>query len=173
MAIQLGHAFGLTVLVTCGGPDKCAAARELGAALAIDYKAEDFVEAAHGFTKGKGVGLVLDMVAGDYVPRNLKCLADDGRHVTIAVQGGVRAELNMAEVMRRRLLLTGSTLRPRDDAFKAALTSEIAEKAWPLIESGAVRPVMDRTFPLVEAAAAHARMEAGEHIGKIVLAVNP
>ena len=173
MAIQLGHAFGLTVIVTCGGPDKCAAAREIGAALAIDYKAEDFVEAVAGFTKGKGVALVLDMVAGDYVARNLKCLADDGRHVTIAVQGGVKAELNMAEVMRRRLLLTGSTLRPRDDAFKAALAADIAAHAWPLIENCAIRPVMDRTYPLAEAGAAHARMEAGEHIGKIVLEVNP
>ena len=169
MAIQLGHAFGLTVLVTCGGPEKCAAAREIGAALAIDYKAEDFVEAVHGFTKGKGVDLVLDMIAGDYVARNLKCLADDGRHVTIAVQGGVRAELNMAEIMRRRLQVTGSTLRPRSDAFKTALAREILENAWPLVEDGAIRPVMDETFPLAEAAAAHARMEAGAHIGKIVL----
>ena len=171
MAIMLGHAFGLTVLVTCGGADKCAAAREIGAALAIDYKAEDFVEAVKGFTKGKGVDLVLDMVAGDYVPRNLKCLADDGRHVTISVQGGVRAELNMAEIMRRRLMLTGSTLRPRPDAFKTALAHEIAENAWPLITDGIIRPVMDQTFPLADAAAAHARMEAGEHIGKIVLEV--
>ena len=171
MAIMLGHAFGLTVLVTCGGPDKCAAAREIGAALAIDYKAEDFVEAVKGFTKGKGVDLVLDMVAGDYVARNLKCLADDGRHVTIAVQGGVRAELNMAEVMRRRLMLTGSTLRPRPDAFKTALANEILEHAWPLVADGAIRPVMDRTFALADAAAGHARMEAGAHIGKIVLKV--
>ena len=171
MAIQLGHAFGMTVIVTCGGAEKCAAAREIGAALAIDYKAEDFVEAVKGFTKGRVVELVLDMVAGDYVARNLKCLADDGRHVTIAVQGGVRAELNMAEVMRRRLLLTGSTLRPRDDAFKAALARDIAANAWPLVASGAIRPVMDQTFPLAEAAAAHARMEAGAHIGKIVLEV--
>ena len=169
MAIQLGHAFGLTVLVTCGGPRKCAAAREIGAALAIDYKAEDFVEAVQGFTKGKGVDLVLDMVAGDYVARNLKCLAEDGRHVTIAVQGGVRAELNMAQVMSRRLLLTGSTLRPRPAAFKTALADDIARNAWGLIEDGTIRPVMDQTFPLTEAAAAHARMEAGEHIGKIVL----
>ena len=169
MAIQLGHAFGLTVLVTCGGPDKCAAAREIGAALAVDYKAEDFVEAVQGFTKGKGVDLVLDMVAGDYVARNLKCLADDGRHVTIAVQGGVKAELNMAEVMRRRLMLTGSTLRPRSDAFKAALAGEILENAWPLVADGTIRPVMDRTFPLAQAAAAHAHMESGAHIGKIVL----
>ena len=171
MAIMLGRAFGMTVLVTCGGPEKCAAAREIGAALAIDYKAEDFVAAVQGFTKGKGVELVLDMVAGDYVARNLKCLADDGRHVTIAVQGGVRAELNMAEVMRRRLMLTGSTLRPRPDAFKAALANEILEHAWPLVADGTIRPVMDQTFALADAAKAHARMEAGAHIGKIVLKV--
>ncbi len=171
MAIMLGRAFGLTVLVTCGGPEKCAAAREIGAALAIDYKAEDFVEAVKSFTGGKGVQLVLDMVAGDYVARNLKCLADDGRHVTIAVQGGVRAELNVAEVMRRRLTLTGSTLRPRSDEFKTLLADDIARNAWPLIENGTIRPVMDRTFALADAAAAHTRMEAGEHIGKIVLEV--
>ena len=171
MAIMLGRAFGLTVLVTCGGPDKCAAAREIGAALAIDYKAEDFVEAVKGFTKGKGVELVLDMVAGDYVARNLQCLADDGRHVTIAVQGGLRAEINLAEIMRHRLMLTGSTLRPRPDAFKTALANEILEHAWPLVADGAIRPVMDQTFPLAQAAAAHARMEAGDHIGKIVLKV--
>jgi putative PIG3 family NAD(P)H quinone oxidoreductase len=171
MAIQLGRAFGLTVLVTCGGPDKCAAAREIGAALAIDYKNEDFVEAVCDYTGGKGVQLVLDMVAGEYVMRNLKCLAEEGRHVTIAVQGGVRAEINMAEIMRRRLMLTGSTLRPRPDAFKTALTDEIGEHAWPLVADGTVRPVMDRTFPLAQAAAAHARMEAGAHIGKIVLQV--
>jgi NADPH:quinone reductase-like Zn-dependent oxidoreductase len=114
---------------------------------------------------------VLDMVAGDYVMRNLKCLADDGRHVTIAVQGGVRAEINMAEVMRRRLTLTGSTLRPRSAEFKALLAQEIAACAWPFVESGELRPVMDQVFPLAEAAAAHARMEAGAHIGKIVLAI--
>jgi len=171
MAIMLGRAFGLTVLVTCGGPEKCAAAREIGAALAIDYKAEDFVEAVKSFTGGNGVQLVLDMVAGDYVARNLKCLADDGRHVTIAVQGGVRAELNMAEVMCRRVTLTGSTLRPRSDEFKTLLADDIARNAWPLIENGTIRPVMDRTFALADAAAAHTRMEAGEHIGKIVLEV--
>jgi NADPH:quinone reductase-like Zn-dependent oxidoreductase len=115
--------------------------------------------------------MVLDMVAGDYVPRNLKCLAEDGRHVTIAVQGGAKAELNMAVVMRRRYTLTGSTLRPRSNAFKTLLAQEIAGNAWPFVESGQLRPVMDRTFPLREAAAAHARMEAGEHIGKIVLEV--
>jgi len=169
MAIMLGRAFGLTVLVTCGGPDKCAAARGIGAALAIDYKAEDFVAAVKAFTGGKGVDLVLDMVSGDYLGRNLKCLADDGRHVTIAIQGGARAELNLGQVMTRRLTLTGSTLRPRSDEFKAHLAAEIRRHAWPLVELGQLRPVMDRTFPLAEAAAAHARMEAGEHIGKIVL----
>ena len=171
MAILLGKAFDIVVIVTCGGPDKCARALELGAAHAIDYKATDFVEEVQRITKGAGVNLVLDMVAGDYVARNLKCLAEDGRHVTIAVQGGVRAELNMAMVMSRRLTLTGSTLRPRSDQFKALLAAEIGREVWPLVESGELRPVMDRTFPLAEAAAAHARMEAGDHFGKIVLAV--
>lgn len=169
MAIMLGKLFGLTVIVTCGGPAKCAKALEIGADHAIDYKAADFVEEVKRITGGKGVEIVLDMVAGDYVPRNLKCLAEDGRHVTIAVQGGAKAELNMAVVMSRRYTLTGSTLRPRSDEFKALLAEEIAQNVWPAIEDGELRPVMDRTFPLAEAAAAHARMEAGEHIGKIVL----
>jgi hypothetical protein len=171
-AILLGKLFGLTVIVTCGGAEKCAAALELGAAHAIDYKAADFVEEVARITAGEGVHLVLDMVAGDYVARNLKCLAEDGRHVTIAVQGGVRAEINMAEVMRRRLTLTGSTLRPRSNEFKGLLADEINETIWPLVADGQLRPVMDRAFPLAEAGAAHARMEGGSHIGKIVLAVS-
>ena len=171
MAIMLGKLFGLTVIVTCGGADKCAAALEIGAAHAIDYKAQDFVAEVQRLTGGRGVELVLDMVAGDYVPRNMKCLAEDGRHVTIAVQGGAKAEVNMAVVMTRRLTLTGSTLRPRSAEFKALLCDEIAANAWPLVEEGTLRPVMDRAFPLAEAAAAHARMEAGAHIGKIVLQV--
>ena len=171
MATMLGKAFGLTVIVTCGDEAKCAAARELGADLAINYREQDFVEEVKAFTGGKGVELVLDMVSGDYVPRNLKCLAEDGRHVTIAVLGGPKAELNMAVVMSRRLTLTGSTLRPRSDAFKTLLAGEIEKNAWPLFEEGTLRPVMDRSFPLAEAAAAHARMEAGDHIGKIVLEV--
>ncbi|MFM5922623.1 MAG: NAD(P)H-quinone oxidoreductase [Novosphingobium sp.] len=171
MAIMLGKLFGLTVIVTCGGADKCAAALEIGADHAIDYKAQDFVEEVARITGGKGVDLVLDMVAGDYVARNLKCLGEDGRHVTIAVQGGLQAAINMAEVMRRRLILTGSTLRPRSVEFKALLAQEIAQNAWPLVTEGRLRPVMDRAFPLAEAAAAHARMEAGNHVGKIVLAV--
>jgi putative PIG3 family NAD(P)H quinone oxidoreductase len=171
MAIMLGKLFALTVIVTCGGADKCAAALAIGADHAIDYKAQDFVEEVARITGGKGVDLVLDMVAGDYVMRNLKCLADDGRHVTIAVQGGLQATINMAEVMRRRLMLTGSTLRPRSREFKALLTQEIVRNAWPFVESGELRPVMDQTFALADAAAAHARMEAGSHIGKIVLRV--
>lgn len=171
MAIMLGKAFGLTVLVTCGGADKCAAALEIGADHAIDYKATDFVEEVARITGGKGVEIVLDMVAGDYVARNMKCLAEDGRHVTIAVQGGLQATINMAEVMRRRIHLTGSTLRPRSNEFKALLTQEIAQLAWPLVEAGALRPVMDQAFPLADAAGAHARMEAGAHVGKIVLKV--
>ena len=171
MAIMLGKAFGLTVIVTCGGADKCAAALKIGADHAIDYKAQDFVEEVAQITGGKGVELVLDMVAGDYVPRNLNCLGEDGRHVTIAVQGGLQATINMAQVMQRRLHLTGSTLRPRTDTFKTLLAQEIAQLAWPLVEAGTLRPVMDQTFALADAAGAHARMESGAHIGKIVLAV--
>jgi putative PIG3 family NAD(P)H quinone oxidoreductase len=171
MTIMLGKLFGLTVIVTCGGADKCRAALAIGADHAIDYKAQDFVEEVARITGGKGVEIVLDMVAGDYVMRNLKCLADDGRHVTIAVQGGLQATINMAEVMRRRLTLTGSTLRPRSNQFKALLAQEIAQLVWPLVEGGKLRPVMDQAFPLAEAGAAHARMESGGHVGKIVLEV--
>ena len=171
MATMLAKAFDMQVVVTCGDDAKCDAARGIGADLAINYKAQDFVEEVKAFTGGKGVDLVLDMVSGDYVSRNLKCLAEDGRHVTIAVLGGMQAELNMAAIMGRRLTLTGSTLRPRTDAFKTALCDEIGQIAWPLVMNGTIRPVMDRKFPLDEAAAAHARMEAGDHIGKIVLEV--
>jgi NADPH:quinone reductase len=169
MAILLGRLFELEVIVTCGGPEKCARALEIGAAHAIDYKAQDFVAEVARITGGKGVHMVLDMVAGDYVPRNLKCLAEDGRHVTIAVQGGAKAEVNMAVVMSRRYTLTGSTLRPRSAQFKALLAQEIARNVWPFVEAGKLRPVMDATFALTDAAAAHARMEAGAHVGKIVL----
>ncbi|MEM6907596.1 MAG: NAD(P)H-quinone oxidoreductase [Pseudomonadota bacterium] len=171
MAIMLAKAFGLEVMVTCGDDAKCAAAREVGADLAINYRTSDFVEEVKAHTGGSGVNVVLDMVSGVYVPRNLKCLAEDGRHVTIAVLGGAKAELNMAQVMMRRLTLTGSTLRPRSDTFKAALADEIAAHAWPLFTSGELAPVMDQVFPLREASAAHQRMEAGAHIGKIALEV--
>lgn len=171
MAIALCKLFGLTVIVTCGSDDKCAAAKVLGADHAINYNAADFVDEIAKITSGQGVHLILDMVGGDYVPRNLQCLAEDGRHVTIAVQRGVKAEINVAAVMMRRLTLTGSTLRARSVEFKSLVADELRRTVWPLVEEGKLRPVMDKTFPLAEAAAAHARMEAGEHVGKIVLVV--
>ena len=172
MAIMLGKAFGMSVIITAGSEEKCDAARRIGADHAIDYKTTDFVEAVGLITGGKGIDLVLDMVSGDYVARNLKCLKPDGRHVTIAVLGGMKADINMALVMSKRLVLTGSTLRPRSDAFKTALRDEIYREAWPLVEDGSIRPVMDRIFALGDAGEAHARMEAGDHIGKIMLAVD-
>ncbi|MEM8695198.1 MAG: NAD(P)H-quinone oxidoreductase [Pseudomonadota bacterium] len=169
MAIMLGNLFGLTMIVTCGSDDKCAAAEKIGAAHAINYKSQDFVEEVRRVTDGAGVEILIDMVAGDYVVRNLQCLKEDGRHVTIAVQGGLEATINMAQVMSRRLTLTGSTLRARSVEFKGLLADEIERTAWPFVEQGKLRPVMDQSFPLTEAAAAHERMEAGAHIGKIVL----
>ena len=171
MAIALGRIFGLSVIVTAGSPEKCAAALALGAAHAIDYRAEDFVARVREITAGKGCAAVLDMVGGEYVPRNLQCLADDGRHVSIAVQGGAMATIPIVEVMRRRLTLTGSTLRPRDAAFKSLVADELHRTVWPHVEAGRLKPVIDRTFALEDAPAAHARMEAGEHVGKIVLTV--
>lgn len=171
MAIMLGKLFGLTVIVTCGSDEKCDAALEIGAAHAINYKSQDFVEEVKRITEGAGVEIVIDMVAGDYVARNLQCLKEDGRHVTIAVQGGLEATINMAQVMSRRLTLTGSTLRARSVEFKGLLADEIEKTAWRYVVEGKLRPVMDQSFPLAEAAAAHERMEAGAHIGKIVLTV--
>lgn len=170
-AIKLGKLLGLKVIVTCGTPAKCDAARALGADHAINYREEDFAEAVRTITGGRGADLCLDMVAGDYTQRNLDCLAEDGRLVTIAVLGGARATIDMARLMVRRHTLTGSTLRGRPNAFKAMLTDEIARNVWPLVESGQLRPEIDRILPLAEAAAAHAAMEAGEHVGKIVLEV--
>jgi putative PIG3 family NAD(P)H quinone oxidoreductase len=169
MAIKLGKLFGLEVIVTCGNQDKCSAALELGADHAINYKARDFVEEVKRITDGAGVHLVLDMVAGPYVARNLACLRNDGRHVTIAIQGGAIAEVPMAQVMMRRLTLTGSTLRPRSNEFKALLADEIYRNVWPDVVAGKLRPAMARSFPLTEAAAAHMLMESGDFIGKIVL----
>ena len=171
MAIQLAKEFGLSVVTTAGSEDKCEAARRIGADLAINYKTQDFVEKVNAFTDGRGADVVLDMVSGDYVQRNLDCLAVDGRHVTIAVLGGLKAEINMAKLMSKRQTMTGSTLRPRSDEFKALLADEIYNHAWPLFEDGTIAPVMDEIFPLAEVSAAHARMEAGDHIGKIVLKV--
>ncbi|HSG34552.1 MAG TPA: NAD(P)H-quinone oxidoreductase [Sphingomonadaceae bacterium] len=171
MAIMLARLFDLTVIATCGSDDKCEAARRIGAHHAINYRTHDFVEEVARITGGKGVNVVLDMVAGSYTQRNLKCLAEDGRLVVIATLGGVQSEINMVQLMIRRQTITGSTLRPRSDVFKALLAQEIAHNAWPLVAEGKLRPVMDKCYPLVDAAEAHRRMEAGEHIGKIVLEV--
>ncbi len=171
MAIMLGNLFDLTMIVTCGSDEKCAAAKEIGAAHAINYKSKDFVDEVKRITEGAGVEIVIDMVAGDYVARNIKCLKEDGRHVTIAVQGGLEATINMAQVMSRRLTLTGSTLRARSVEFKGLLADEIQRNAWSFVEQGKLRPVMDQSFPLIDAAAAHKRMEAGAHIGKIILEI--
>jgi len=171
MAIALGQLFGLKVIVTCGTDAKCARALELGAAAAINYREQDFVEEVHRVTAQAGVNVVVDMVGGDYVPRNLACLAKEGRHVSIAVQRGPTAEIALFDIMRRRLTLTGSTLRSRSIEFKTMVADEIARTVWPYVEGGRLKPVIDSTFPLAEANAAHARMEGGEHIGKIVLEV--
>ena len=171
MAIALGNLFGLKVIVTCGTGDKCARAMGLGAHAAIDYREQDFVEEVHRVTDRKGVDVVIDMVGGDYVPRNLACLAEEGRHVSIAVQRGATAEIPIFDIMRRRLTLTGSTLRPRPVAFKTMVADEISRTVWPYVEGGRLRPIIDSVFPLAEVAAAHERIESGEHVGKIVLEI--
>ena len=171
MAIALGRLFGIKVIVTCGTDAKCARALELGAAAAINYREQDFVEEVHRITGRDGVDVIVDMVGGDYVPRNLACLAKEGRHVSIAVQRGATAEVPIFTIMRRRLTLTGSTLRPRSIEFKTMVADEIAKTVWPFVEGGRLKPVIDSIFPLAEAAAAHERMEGGEHVGKIVLEV--
>jgi len=172
MAIKLANLFDLTIIVTAGSEEKCAKARQIGADHAINYRTHDFVEEVKRITDGAGVAAVLDMVGGDYVPRNLKCLAEDGRHVSIAVQRGAEATIPIGQIMRRRLTLTGSTLRPRDTGFKSLVADELARVVWPLVEGGRLKPEIDTTFPLAEAAAAHRLMEAGDHIGKIVLTMD-
>ena len=167
-AILLGKAFGLTVLVTAGSDEKCARALEIGAAHAINYKIQDFVESVKQVAPG-GVQVVLDMVGGDYVPRNLACLAEEGRHVSIAAQRGAKAEIPLWPILAKRLTLTGSTLRARSVGFKSALADELRREAWPHLEAGRIRPVIDSVFPLEAAADAHRRMESSEHVGKIVL----
>lgn len=171
MAILLGKLFGLTVLVTAGSDEKCARALEIGAAEAINYRSQDFVEEVKRITSGAGVQVVLDMVGGDYVPRNLACLADDGRHVSIAVQRGLTAEVSVVDIMRRRLTLTGSTLRPRSVEFKSMVADELSRSVWPQVAAGHLKPIIDSVFPLADAAEAHRRMESSEHVGKIVLEV--
>jgi NADPH:quinone reductase len=168
-AIQLAKAFGATVIATAGSDDKCAACLQLGADHAINYRAQDFAAVAKELTGGQGVDVILDMVAGDYVAREVECLAEDGRLVIIAVQGGVQAGFNAGLVLRRRLQITGSTLRPRPVAFKAAIAASLRDKVWPALEQGRVKPVIHSTFDAVRAAEAHALMESNQHIGKIVL----
>ena len=168
-AIQIAKAMGATVLVTAGSDEKCAACVALGADHAINYKTSDFAEQVKTLTKGKGVNVILDMVGGSYVAREVESMAEDGRLVIIAVQGGVKAEFNAGMVLRKRLTITGSTLRPRSLEFKSAIASVLKEKVWPLIASGAIKPVIHSTFAAAEASRAHALMESNQHIGKIVL----
>jgi NADPH2:quinone reductase len=171
-AIVLARAFGATVYVTAGSPEKCAACERLGAAHAINYRTDDFVTVVKDLTSGRGVEVVLDMVGGDYLSRNLDVLAVDGRLVQIAFLRGSKAEVNLAPLMQKRLWLTGSTLRPRTVEQKGAIARGLLQHVWPKLSQGAVRPVIHATFPLARAADAHAELERGEHIGKIVLTVD-
>lgn len=168
-AIQLAKAAGATVIVTAGSDAKCAACLALGADHAINYKTQDFKEEARRLTDGRGVDVILDMVAGSYVAREVEALAEDGRLVIIAVQGGSKSEFNAGLVLRRRLTITGSTLRPRPVAFKGAIAQALRARVWPWLESGRVKPVIHSVFPAAEAAQAHALMESNQHVGKIVL----
>jgi NADPH2:quinone reductase len=168
-AIQLGKAFGATVLATAGDDAKCAACVQLGADHAINYKTHDFVAEGRRLTGGRGVDVVLDMVAGGYVAREVELMAEDGRIVIIAVQGGVQSGFDASLVLRRRLVVTGSTLRPRPVAFKGAIAASLRARVWPLLEAGRVKPVVHAVLPAERAADAHALMESGAHVGKIVL----
>ncbi|THC46119.1 NAD(P)H-quinone oxidoreductase [Massilia sp. Mn16-1_5] len=170
-AIQLATAMGHRVFATAGTEDKRRACEELGAERGINYRDEDFVAVVKELTGGKGVDVVLDMVAGDYVGREIDCLADDGRIAIIALLGGAKANVDLSQVLRRRLSISGSTLRPRPVAFKGAIAQKLRERVWPLLEAGKIKPVIYKTFPLAEAAAAHELMESSTHVGKIVLQV--
>jgi NADPH2:quinone reductase len=170
-AIQLAKAFNAKVIVTAGSKAKCEFCLQLGAEAAINYKEQDFVEEINRLTDNQGVDVILDMIGGDYFPRNLKCMADDARLVQIAVQMDPKAEINLLPIMLKRLTITGSTLRARDDTFKAAIAKQLLEKVWPLLESGQIKPVIHSTFALRDAAKAHQLMESSQHIGKIILTV--
>ena len=169
-AIQLAKAAGAVVIATAGSDEKCAACLQLGADHAINYRSHDFEAEVLKLTEGRGANVILDMVAGDYVARELKCLADDGRLVIIAVQGGTAAQIDAGQVLRRRLTITGSTLRPRPVAFKSAIAAALREKVWPWLAAGRVKPVIHQVFPASQAAEAHALMESNRHVGKLVLA---
>jgi NADPH2:quinone reductase len=168
-AIQLARAFGARVIATAGSDDKCAACVSLGADHAINYRTHDFVAEVKRVTDGRGADVILDMVAGDYIARELQCLADDGRIALIAVQGGTAAQIDAGAVLRRRLTITGSTLRPRSVAFKTAIAKALRQQVWPWLEAGRVKPVIHQVFPAAQAAEAHALMESNQHIGKLVL----
>lgn len=168
-AIQMAKALGARVIATAGSDDKCAACLKLGADHAINYKTQDFAAAVAELTGKQGVNVILDMVAGSYVSREIECLAEDGRLVIIAVQGGVKAEFNAGLVLRRRLTITGSTLRPRPVAFKAAIAASLRSRVWPLLAEGRIQPVIHQVFPAAQAAAAHTLMESNQHVGKLVL----
>ena len=168
-AIQIAKAMGAAVIVTAGSDEKCAACVALGADHAINYKTADFADVVKKLTNGKGVNVILDMVAGSYVAREIECMAEDGRLVIIAVQGGIKAEFNAGLVLRKRLTITGSTLRPRSIEFKTRIAKALKEKVWPLLESGAIKPVIHSTFAAGDAVKAHTLMESNAHIGKIVL----
>ncbi|MFQ6024512.1 MAG: NAD(P)H-quinone oxidoreductase, partial [Acidiferrobacterales bacterium] len=168
-AIQLAKAFGARVYVTAGSDEKCRFCEELGAEAAINYREEDFVERIKALTGERGVDVILDMIGGDYLPRNLECLGVEGRLVQIALQGGPRVEMNLLPVMLKRLTVTGSTLRPRTVEQKAEIAKSLRKKVWPLLESGEVRPIIHANFPAVQADEAHRLMESSRHIGKIVL----
>jgi NADPH2:quinone reductase len=170
-AIQVAHALGHRVFATAGSDSKCNACERLGAERGINYRNEDFAAVVKSLTDGRGVDVILDMVAGDYIPREIDCLADDGRLAIIALQGGGRSEVDLVQLLRRRLTITGSTLRPRSEQFKHAIATELLAHVWPLIESGSVMPIIYEIFPLEQAAAAHALLEKGSHVGKIMLQV--
>ena len=170
-AIQLATALGHRVFATAGSDEKCRACEALGAERAINYRTEDFAVVVKELTAGKGVDVILDMVAGDYLPREIDCLADDGRIALIALLGGARAEIDLGQVLRRRLHISGSTLRPRPVAFKAAIARKLRARVWPLFAQGKLKPVIYRSFPLAQASEAHALMESSTHVGKIVLEV--
>ncbi len=171
-AIQLAKAFGAEVCVTAGSDDKCAACSEIGADLAVNYRTTDFVAQVMSWTDARGVELILDIIAGDYTARNIKCLAVEGRLIIIATQGGFRAQINVLPIMMKRLTITGSTLRSRTEEQKAEIANELRESVWPLLNEGKIKPIIDSTFPMNQVCEAHARIDSGSHIGKILLTMN-
>ena len=170
-AIQLAKSFGAQVIVTAGSEEKCLFCMQLGADLTINYRAQDFVTIINEYTANQGVDVILDMIGGDYLQRNIKCMNFDARLIHIALQGGIKTEINLLPVMLKRLHITGSTLRARSPLFKAKIAAQLQQHVWPLLESGAIEPVIQKAFPLADAEKAHALMESSQHIGKIILTI--